>query len=146
MSISKTNHEGYDDPTAYEALCRIEEIEREARRKYKYRPLVFICSPLAGDYKRNKQNARRYSRFAVQRGRIPFAPHLLFPQFMDDRSQEQRNLGLFFGLVMMSKCDEMWVFGRTFSHGMRLEIAKAEVRGMRIRFFNERMEEIKNGK
>ncbi|WP_456064401.1 hypothetical protein [Clostridium prolinivorans] len=44
MSISKFNAEGYYDPTAYEALLRI---EREAR-KAPYRPMVFICSPYAG--------------------------------------------------------------------------------------------------
>lgn len=48
MSISKFNAEGYYDPTPYEALLRI---EREAR-KAPYRPMVFICSPYAGDIER----------------------------------------------------------------------------------------------
>ena len=80
MSISKFNAEGYYDPTPYEALLRI---ERETR-KAPYRPMVFICSPYAGDIERNMRKAQGYCRFAVSRNCIPIAPHLLFPQFMDD--------------------------------------------------------------
>ena len=140
MSVNKYNSEGYHDPTAYEALL---EVEREAK-KQPYRPLVFICSPLAGDMERNLQNARRYSKFAVERGVIPFAPHLLFPQFMDDGDKAQRDLGLFFGLVLMGKCDEVWLFGGIVSKGMRLELAKARKRGMRVRFFNDKCEEVQS--
>jgi len=99
MSISKFNAEGYYDPTPYEALLRI---EREAR-KAPYRPMVFICSPYAGDIERNIRKAQGYCRFAVSRNCIPIAPHLLFPQFMDDDDEQMRNLGLFFGMVLMSK-------------------------------------------
>lgn len=140
MSVNKYNSEGFHDPTAYEALL---EVEREAK-KQPYRPLVFICSPLAGDMERNLQNARRYSKFAVERGVIPFAPHLLFPQFMDDGDKAQRDLGLFFGLVLMGKCDEVWLFGGIVSKGMRLELAKARKRGMKVRFFNEKCEEVQS--
>ena len=38
----------------------------------------------AGDVTANVENARRYSRFAVDAGYIPIAPHLLFPQFLND--------------------------------------------------------------
>jgi hypothetical protein len=140
MSVNKYNSEGYHDPTAYEALL---EVEREAK-KQPYRPLVFICSPLAGDVERNLQNARRYSKFAVERGAIPFAPHLLFPQFMDDGDKAQRDLGLFFGFVLMGKCDEVWLFDGFVSKGMRLELAKARKRGMKVRFFNEKCEEVQS--
>jgi hypothetical protein len=46
LSIDKRNNEGYYDPTAYEALSLIEK-EEEALRVF--RPIVFICSPYAGD-------------------------------------------------------------------------------------------------
>lgn len=140
MSVNKYNSEGYHDPTAYEALL---EVEREAK-KQPYRPLVFICSPLAGDVERNLQNTRRYSKFAVERGSIPFAPHLLFPQFMDDSDKAQRDLGLFFGLVLMGKCDEVWLFGGFVSKGMRLELTKARKRGMKVLFFNDNCEEVQS--
>ena len=67
MGISRFNSEGYYDPTAHEAVCNI---EKEAR---KWRPLVYICSPYSGDVDRNTEKARRYCRFAVDQGAIPFS-------------------------------------------------------------------------
>ncbi len=94
MSIKKFNSEGYYDPTTYEALTNIEKEERALRA---FRPIVYICSPYAGDVTANVENARRYSRFAVDAGYIPIAPHLLFPQFLNDADPKERQLGLFFG-------------------------------------------------
>ena len=139
MSINKFNAERYHDPTAYEALSTIEQEEREQRT---FRPIVFICSPFAGDIENNVKAARRYCRFAIATGFIPFAPHLLFPQFLDDSDPKERELGLFFGVALMSKCAEVWVFGETISAGMAKEIEKAEKRGMRIRWFNSKYEEV----
>ena len=51
MGINKYNSEGYYDPTVYEALSNMEKEEKAARRVY--RPLVYICSPYAGDVERN---------------------------------------------------------------------------------------------
>ena len=49
MDEMKYNSEGYYDPVVYEALTKVEREEREARKKAAYRPLVYICSPYAGD-------------------------------------------------------------------------------------------------
>ena len=98
MGINKYNSEGYYDPTVYEALSNIEKEEKAARRVY--RPLVYICSPYAGDVERNVNMARVYSRFAVRNTCIPIAPHLLYPQFMDDSIQVERELALFMGMVI----------------------------------------------
>ena len=101
MSINKHNNEGYPDPTAYEALTAVQREEN----KRPYRPLVFVCSPLAGDVAHNLKSARRYSRFAIDRGMIPVTPHLLYPQFLDDTNTEERELGSFFSLVLLRKCE-----------------------------------------
>lgn len=137
MRVNKYNHERYYDPTPYEALTAIEREEKESRR----RPLVFICSPFAGDVARNLRNARQYCKFAVEQGAIPLAPHLHYPQFMDDRIKEQRRLGISFGLVLLEKCEELWVYGSTISKGMRQEIERAQGLGIRIRFFNNQGKE-----
>ena len=134
MKINKYNTEGYHDPTPFEALKSIKV----------YKPLVYICSPYAGDIETNINKARSYSRFAVSRGYIPLAPHLLFPQFMDDSDPEQRNLALFFGIVLLSKCQEVWVFGDRISKGMAAEIEKAEHKNRIIRYFNQNLEEVEN--
>lgn len=125
MSISKYNNEGYPDPTAYDALS---SIENEAHALRAFRPIVYICSPFAGDIEKNVAAARTYSRFAVEQGYIPIAPHLLFPQFLNDSDPKERELGLFFGNAIMSKCSEIWVFGSHISSGMEAEIKRAKRR------------------
>lgn len=136
MSISKFNSEGYHDPTPYEALTAIGKEEKTAKV---FRPLVYICSPFAGDTERNIRRARGYCRFVVSKGYIPLAPHLHYPQFMDDGDKEERELGLRFALILLGKCDELWVFGNT-SSGMSKEIARAKKRGMPIKYFNYKCE------
>jgi len=139
MSISKFNAERYYDPTAYKALSAIEQEEKALRA---FRPIVYICSPYAGDVERNVESAQRYSRFAVEKGYIPIAPHLLFPQFLNDRNPKERQLGLFFGNALMSKCSEVWVFGSRISAGMETEIKRARWKNYRLRYFTENCEEV----
>ena len=136
MSINKFNSEGYYDPTTYEALTNIEKEERALRA---FRPIVYICSPYAGEVAANVENARRYSRFAVDAGYIPIAPHLLFPQFLSEETE--RELAIFMDLVLLGKCEQLWVFGGEVSDGMRREIGKAKQKNMTIRYFTEDMEE-----
>lgn len=133
------NAEGYADPTAFEAFCALEKEEKALRA---FRPIVYICSPYAGDVERNTAAARRYSRFAVEAGYIPIAPHLLFPQFLNDSDPKERELGLFFGNAILSKCAEMWVFGNRISEGREAEIKRATWKGHRIRYFTESCEEV----
>ena len=130
------NAEGYADPTAYEAMTAVAKSEKP------YKPLVYIASPYAGDTETNVRRAQGYCRFAVTKNRIPIAPHLHYPQFMDDSDKEQRELGLFFALVLLGKCDELWIFGDRVSNGMSQEIKKAEKRGIPIRRFSFKCEEV----
>lgn len=139
MSIDKYNAEGYYDPTAYEAMTIIEKEERALRA---FRPIVYICSPYAGDTESNIKAAQKYSRFAVNKGYIPIAPHLLFPQFLNDADPAERKLGLFFGNALMSKCSEVWVFGERISAGMEAEIKHARWKNYRLRYFSESCEEV----
>lgn len=132
------NSEGYPDPTAAEALANV---RREEKLK-EWKPCVFICSPYSGDISRNTQNARRYLKFAADKGAIPFASHLLYPLVLDDSDPAQRELGLFFGMVWLCKCDELWAFGDDISAGMKAEIEKAKRRGMQVRYFTENCEEV----
>lgn len=129
MSISKFNGEGYYDPTPYEAFRK------------KYMPLVYIASPFSGEVEANVERAKRYCKFAIGKDYIPLAPHLHYPQFLDDRDMEERELGLHFALILLGKCEELWVFGEV-SQGMADEIEKAERRKMPIKYFNTKCEEV----
>jgi hypothetical protein len=138
VKVNLYNSEGYLDPTAHDAIVNV----LKEQRKRPYMPKVFISSPFAGDVQRNIKNARRYCAFAVRSGYIPFAPHLFYPQFLSDGDTEQRELGLFMGMVFLDSCKEVWVFGERISSGMQREIDRAEKRGIPIRFFNDQCEEV----
>ena len=118
-----SNSEGCCDPTPHEALKGIRD----------YCPLVYVCSPFTGDTQANTEKARRCSRFAVCRGAIPITPHLLFPQFLSEDTE--RELAMFMDMVLLTKCEQLWVFGNAVSEGMRREIEKAKKKHMTIRYF-----------
>lgn len=141
MGISKFNSEGYYDPTTYEALTHIVVEEKQARAA-RFRPVVYICSPYAGDIETNVANARRYSRHAVDTGCLPIAPHLLFPQFMRDDDPDERNTAMFMNMVLLGKCAELWVFGDVISDGMRMEIDRAKYKGKPVRYFTADCREV----
>lgn len=140
MNQEINNSEGYVDETPFLAMPSIEREQRRLSRLAR-RPLVYICSPYAGDVCANVAAARRYSRFAVARGAIPVAPHLLYPQFMDDSDPAERQLAIRFALVLLDKCSEVWVFGDRVSEGMRGEIERATRRKRVIRRFDENLKE-----
>lgn len=142
MGIDKFNHEGYSDPTTYEALTNIHREEMAANKKAAYLPLVYVCSPYAGDIENNVKNAKTYSRFAVENKAIPITPHLLYPQFMDDSNDAEREIAMHFNYVLLGKCTELWVFGGVVSRGMAREIGVAKKRRMKIRWFDHAMKEV----
>ena len=115
------NSEGYASPTEHEAFTRIEREEKAAAKAAAFRPVVYICSPYSGDTEKNTANARRYSRFAVDRHYLPITPHIYFTQFMNDNIPEERDTAIFMNWVLMSKCVELWVFGEYISSGMKAE-------------------------
>lgn len=141
MGINKFNSEGYHDPTPHEALTNIMKKEK-AENKSAFKPLVYICSPYSGDVERNIKKARSFCRFALEQNCIPIAPHLLFPQFMDNDKPKERELAMFMNIVLMGKCSEVWVLGDIISSGMAREIEKAKKRRQKIRYFNEGYEEV----
>ncbi len=123
------NHEGYMDMTPYLALSKC-----HTRKWYK---VVYICSPYAGNVEANIENARRYCRYAVEAGCMPVAPHLLYPQFMDDGNPCERDAALKFGIVLLSRCAELWWFGNRISSGMRGEIEFAKRKGIPVIHIDE---------
>src|SRR3974377_1008062 len=87
---------------------------------------VFICSPCAGDIEANVKRAREMCLHAVRLGHAPFAPHLLYPQFLNDRNELDRAAGIAAGLAFLSSCDEVWVpKGVEPSPGMAYELKRA---------------------
>lgn len=57
----------------------------------------------------------------MKQGFLPIAPHLYFPQFLDENYEQERTLGIEAGIELMQYCDEMWVYGE-LADGMKKEI------------------------
>ena len=96
--------------------------------------MVYLASPLRGDYGGNIKKAVEYSRLVSECGLLPLAPHIIFSQWCNDTIPEQREQGLKLGLSLLEKCDEMWVMGRKISQGMQGEVDFAREHGIRTYF------------
>jgi len=69
---------------------------------------VAIESPYKGDVERNIEFCQNICKFAVQNGYNPFAMHLFYPQFLDDKITQERNLGIQCGLGWTDHANEVW--------------------------------------
>ena len=132
------NREGYDDPTAGAAVSQVmKEYMREQRRKFaaKNRRKIYVASRYAGDIQTNIENAVWACRYVIDKGYMPVARHLLYPQILNDSNPRERELGLMFGLSLLANCDEVWVFtvDGEVSSGMEREIEEAKRLGIPVR-------------
>lgn len=91
---------------------------------------VIVESPFAGDIKLHLEYVRLACKDCVQRGEVPFASHMFFPQFLDDNVPEQRKLGIEMGYDFWDKA-ELVVFYTDYgiSPGMEKALAKAFLDG-----------------
>ena len=98
-------------------------------------PVVYIASPYAGDVERNTEMARRYSRYAIERGRIPITPHLWLPGILSEATE--RELAISIDLRLLELAEELWACGNVISEGMKREIAHAMKTGIPVRYIRE---------
>jgi hypothetical protein len=103
---------------------------------------VFICSPYRGDVEKNVEIAKRVIRHVLFRGDIPIAPHLYFPQFLDETSQVDRIQGIKMGVELMKDCDELWLIGTKITSGMEFELEAAKKIGIKVKLYDENMSRI----
>lgn len=97
------------------------------------RKKVFICNPFRGDEAGNSVRAANYCRKAYEEGYLPFAPHLFFPQFLNEGSLKERADGIAMGMALLKECAEVWVFGKA-TDGMMQEIQFAAEQGVPVYF------------
>lgn len=136
MGIRKS--EGYMDVVPYQAIANI---DREMKARTGFRPLVYICAPFSEDIESNKMRATAFIEYAYQNGCIPVTSHLLFT-FMNDDSKQERELALHMDLVLMGKCQEVWVLSERITTGMSAEIEKAQRRRQAVRYFRNDFTEV----
>lgn len=97
---------------------------------------VFVVSKYAGDTEKNIDFARSVCEWLVEsQGAVPIAPHLLFPQFLNDDDTVERDMGIDMGHVLMDDCDSVLVALRVdeeCSPGMKADIEYAAQLGIPI--------------
>lgn len=92
------------------------------------RPRVYVASrlraPSAAEAKRNADLVRLACAHATAQGVRPFAPHLLYPHWLDPRDAAQDALGIEMALADLAECQQLWLYvdGRGISQGMAAEL------------------------
>ena len=93
---------------------------------------IYVCSPYGGQAE-NYEMAKKYAKYIVSLGYIPIISHTMLHGVLEDNVPAQREMGLAAGKVMLSICDEMWVFGTRITPGMAGEILEAGKLGIKVK-------------
>lgn len=107
-------------------------LERRQRPEGLRTRRVYVCHPFGDDPARNAERVRDICRALVVEGCVPVAPQLWLPQVIAEESE--RELALRLCLELLDDCDEVRVYGSDITDGMRREIARAEARGIEVKF------------
>lgn len=67
---------------------------------------VYLQS-VPGAEEKNVEFARKYAKFAYEKGCLPVVPHLYFPQFLKESDVQERMAGIQFGLSLLKECREV---------------------------------------
>lgn len=94
--------------------------------------LIYVCSPLRGDMEGNVKRAKEYCKAVIQAGHIPIAPHVAYQGVLNDDIPAERETALKIGQELLTKCNEIWVFGHFISEGMKGEVEAARRLGMSV--------------
>lgn len=88
---------------------------------------IYVASPLRGDILRNLDYARECLLDSLRRGtEAPFAPHLLYPQVLDDAQPQDRAQGMAAALAWLHQSDALALYvDLGVSEGMASEAREA---------------------
>lgn len=99
--------------------------------------LIYVCSPYRGNVRSNTQWANIYCRKIWDEGNIPIAPHIYFPQWLDDTNKAERQTGVTLALSLLEIVKEVWVFGKHYTLGMQAEINQAIALKKTIKYYDK---------
>lgn len=102
--------------------------------------VIYVCSRFAGDIKKHKKWARKFSNFVASQGNVPVTVHLFLDEAMglsESNGVEDRKKLLEAGKLIVTKCDEVWVYkpDGVVSYGMVGEIEIAEKNKIPVKEF-----------
>lgn len=92
---------------------------------------LFICSPFGGKQE-NVERAKELCRKAIDKGWAPFAPHLIYPQILDESKPDDRIRGIECGLEYLKGCYALLLADGPVSPGMQIELSVAEQYNVKI--------------
>lgn len=94
-------------------------------------PIVIVESPYAGDIETNLAYARKACAHCILQGEIPYASHLFFTQFLDDKEPTERETGLTAGYAFWRQANKVVFYvDRGMSPGMQRARMRAVSIGM----------------
>ena len=104
--------------------------------------ISYICSPYRSETERQKQKHIEYARELLKQNLyydlLPIAPHLLYPQILNDNNHNERLIALDLCFKWIEKSDVIYAGCRYgISEGMKQEIALAEKLGKEIIYLEE---------
>lgn len=113
-----------DEEGLYETIWRNNVLDSfiyfghcKLNQKRNYNPAlskkIYVCSPYGAKTEKEIANNRRIALIAckaiIERGNIPVAPHIYFPQFLNDNKESEREFAIQAGFRAMNECDEIWI-------------------------------------
>lgn len=106
--------------------------DRTQERVHDGPKMVYICAPLRGEVEKNIEFARQKAREVFQAGDIPVCPHLMFPPIADPAHPMEDRAAREMGLRLVESCQQVNVYGPTWTEGMWAEIHHAEKLGIPV--------------
>ena len=89
---------------------------------------VIIESPYAGEISSNLQYAREAALDCLRRNESPFASHLFYTQFLNDKVPHERAMGIIAGFAWWEHADLIAFYtDRGWSSGMRVAYERCKL-------------------
>ena len=101
-------------------------------------PRIYTCHRFSSDQGGAVKALKRICREIVEQGGLPVAPQLSLSQFLDENTE--RDIAMRLCQEMLRGCDEVRVYGRELTPGMRIEVSFAELLGIPVRFMDSAAE------
>jgi len=96
---------------------------------------VYVCHPFGSDPEGNARRIQGICWALAKTGLMPIAPQLYLPSFLSEETERERALELCLELIDI--CDEVRVYGGLVTEGMRIELERADRRGVPIIYCDE---------
>ena len=103
---------------------------------------IFVCSPYHGDIEANTKVAKFAAKIISCTDDLPIAPHLYFPQFLDENDPYKRILGIKLGVELLKECDCLWIVGTKITTGMEYELNAAREHHIPVWLYDEQLNRI----